>query len=58
MAKAYTPGLKVSSRTTHLAHRILPIAGDVKASLGDVVDAETVVAETAVADMAVRIFRC
>ncbi len=46
MAKAYTPGLKVSSRTTHQAHRILPIAGEVKASLGDVVDADTIVAET------------
>ena len=28
MAKAYTPGLKVSSRTTHHAHRILPISGE------------------------------
>ena len=46
MAKAYTPGLKVSSRTKHLAHRILPIAGEVKASIGDVVDADTIVAET------------
>lgn len=46
MAKAYTPGLKVSSRTMHKAHRVLPIPGDVRISEGDVVDAETVVAET------------
>ena len=45
MAKAYTPGLKVSSRTMHKAHRVLPIPGDVRISEGDVVDAETVVAE-------------
>ena len=46
MAKAYTPGLKVSSHTEHQAHRVLPIPGEVKVAQGDVVEAETIVAET------------
>ena len=46
MAKAYTPGLKVSARTTHRARRLLPIPGEVKVQAGDMVDADQVVAET------------
>ena len=46
MAKAYTPGLKVSSRTTHRARRLLPISGELKVSVGDEVSADEVVAET------------
>lgn len=46
MAKAYTPGLKVTASTHHEAHRLLPIPGEVKVAVGDVVEAETVVAET------------
>ena len=46
MAKAYTPGLKVSASTEHEAHRILPIQGEVKVAEGDLVDADTIVAET------------
>ena len=32
MAKAYTPGLKVSARTTHRSRRLLPITGEVRRS--------------------------
>ncbi len=46
MAHAYTPGLKVSPWMTHRIRRILPIAGDVKVSVGDTVAATDVVAET------------
>lgn len=46
MAKAYTPGLKVTASTHHEAHRVLPIPGEVKVAEGDVVEADTVVAET------------
>jgi hypothetical protein len=46
MAKAYTPGLKVSERITHRARRLLPIPGVVKISEGDTVTAEDVIAET------------
>src|SRR5690606_19894872 len=46
MAIAYTPGLKVSSRTRHRARRILPIAGDVLVRQGDRVQAQDVVAQT------------
>ena len=46
MAKAYTPGLKVSSRTTHRARRLLPISGELKVEVGDDVSADQVVAET------------
>ena len=46
MAKAYTPGLKVSERTTHRARRLLPIPGELKVEQGQVVDANDVVAET------------
>jgi hypothetical protein len=46
MAKAYTPGLKVSERTTHRARRLLPIPGELKVDQGQVVDANDIVAET------------
>lgn len=46
MAKAYTPGLKVSERVTHRARRLLPISGVVKVNKGDTVTAEDIVAET------------
>lgn len=46
MAKAYTPGLKVSERTTHRARRLLPIAGEMKVEQGQTVDAQDIVAET------------
>ena len=46
MAKAYTPGLKVSARTTHRSRRLLPIRGEVKVAVGDRVSADDVVAET------------
>ena len=46
MAKAYTPGLKVSARTTHRSRRLLPIPGEVKIAAGDSVVASDVVAET------------
>jgi hypothetical protein len=46
MAKAYTPGLKVTALTDHSVDRILPISGEVKVGEGDTVEAGTVVAET------------
>jgi len=46
MAKAYTPGLKVTNRIKHRVKRILPIPGDVLAKVGDIVSANDVVAET------------
>ncbi|MBT6154806.1 MAG: hypothetical protein HOL01_02210 [Planctomycetaceae bacterium] len=46
MAQAYTPGLKVTNRLSHRMRRVLPIAGEVKASVGDRVQARDVVAET------------
>jgi len=46
MAKAYTPGLKVSARTRHRVRRLLPVPGEVRVKVGDRVEASTVVAET------------
>lgn len=46
MAQAYTPGLKVASRTTHRVRRVLPIHGDVLVRQGDTVAARDVVAQT------------
>lgn len=46
MAHAYTPGLKVSDRVTHRVRRVLPIAGEVLAKVGDTVAARDVVAQT------------
>jgi biotin carboxyl carrier protein len=46
MAKAYTPGLKVSTRTRHRVRRQLPLAGDVLVKVGDHVQARQTVAQT------------
>ncbi len=46
MAQAYTPGLKVTNRTTHRTKRLLPISGEVLVKKGDHVNARDVVAET------------
>ena len=46
MARAYTPGLKVSAHTRHRARRLLPIAGEVLVKVGDRVAAQQVVAQT------------
>lgn len=46
MAKAYTPGLKVSARTTYRARRLLPVTGEVLVAVGDRVRARDVVART------------
>ena len=46
MAHAYTPGLKVSKKTTVLKKRILPLLGNVLVKKGDVVKSDKVVAMT------------
>jgi biotin carboxyl carrier protein len=46
MAKAYTPGLKVSARTRYRARRLLPVHGDVLVKAGDAVKARDVIART------------
>ena len=46
MAKAYTPGLKVSARTTYRARRQLPVHGELLVKTGDTVKARDVVART------------
>jgi hypothetical protein len=46
MAQAYTPGLAVSSGTTIRKERKLPLPGEVLVAVGDVVEADTVVATT------------
>ena len=46
MAKAYTPGLKVTNRITHRCRRILPIDGEVLVEVGDEVGARDIVAQT------------
>ena len=46
MAKAFTPGLTVTARTTYRARRVLPITGDVLVTRGAQVKADTVVAQT------------
>lgn len=46
MAHAYTPGLKVSSKTMFRKERRLPLKGDVLAGAGQAVKAEDVVART------------
>ena len=46
MAKAYTPGLKISNRITHRCDRLLPIPGEVLVKVGDLVNSRDVVAET------------
>jgi hypothetical protein len=47
MAKSYTPGLLVTRHKKHRCMRRLPIAGEVRVSVGDRVSADDVVAETA-----------
>ncbi|MEY3025200.1 MAG: hypothetical protein RL136_676 [Planctomycetota bacterium] len=44
MAKAYTPGLKVSARSTYRGRRLLPVHGEVLVSAGQPVKARDVVA--------------
>ena len=46
MAHSYTPGLKVSAFTTVRRERKLPLAGSVLVSVGQAVEAETIVART------------
>ena len=46
MAKAYTPGLKVSARATYRARRLLPVQGEVIVKSGQRVRARDVVAHT------------
>ncbi|MEY4118221.1 MAG: hypothetical protein RLZZ116_1549 [Planctomycetota bacterium] len=46
MAKAYTPGLKVSARTAFRARRLLPVQGEVTVRQGQRVKAREVVAHT------------
>jgi hypothetical protein len=46
MAQAYTPGLKVTPRTTHRCRRVLPIPGDVLVTQGQKVGVRDVVAQT------------
>lgn len=46
MAKAYTPGLKISKSTILKKDRILPLKGEVTVKKGDKVKAEDVVAKT------------
>lgn len=46
MAKAYTPGLKVSARVHHRVRRLLPVPGEVRVTRGAQVKAADVVAGT------------
>lgn len=46
MAKAYTPGLKVTPRIMHRTRRVLPIRGDVLVKKGDKVGPRDIVART------------
>jgi hypothetical protein len=46
MAKAYTPGLKVTPRIAFRSRRLLPISGKVLVSVGERVEGDQVVAET------------
>ena len=46
MAKAYTPGLKVSARAAYRARRLLPVHGEVVVTVGAAVKARDVVART------------
>ena len=45
-AHSYSPGLKVSNRTTIHLRRVLPISGKVLVNKGDIVTAKQIVAET------------
>src|SRR5574341_2008857 len=46
MGHAYTPGLRVTERTTLRKRRILPIPGEVLVRAGDRVGSDTVIART------------
>jgi len=46
LAHAYTPGLKVSSRTIFRKERRLPLKGEVLVKVGDTIEAEDVIART------------
>ena len=46
MGHAYTPGLKVTNQIWVVKERILPLKGDVMVSKGDLVEPDTVVAQT------------
>ncbi len=46
MATAYTPGLTVTARTVYRVRRLLPIPGEVKVKVGDMVRDRDIVAET------------
>lgn len=46
MSAGYTPGLRVSARTSHTVRRLLPIAGEVLVGVGDRVKARQAVAQT------------
>ena len=48
MARAYTPGLKVTERVRHRVERRLPIEGTVRVRVGEVVSAQHVVAEASI----------
>ena len=49
MAKAYTPGLKVSSLTSMRVRRVLPVAGEVLVAQGDAVKARQPIARAKLA---------
>ncbi len=46
MARAYTPGLKVSAHTRHRVRRILPVPGEVLVQKGEQVAARQIIAQT------------
>src|SRR4051794_2251963 len=55
MAQSYTPGLKVTPRCRWRSRRLLPLAGDVLASVGQAVTAQQIVAQTELPGPAVPI---
>ena len=46
MAHAYTPGLKVLQHSQVIKERRLPIKGEVHKNIGEMVEADEIVAET------------
>ena len=46
MARSYTPGLKILSRTKLINRRLLPMKGSVHYKIGDLVNSDDVVAST------------
>lgn len=55
MTQSYTPGLKVTPRCRWRSRRLLPLAGDVRVELGQLVSAQQIVAETKLPGPAVPI---